>query len=147
MSNSFSARGWASGRSNHQLLKGIASGSAIYSSCCSRQPSRSFGHLLGSDGWSRTREEDCLGRGAERYGAGRRDHGHRMGNVVHFMSRSDIQAGPLQVVSITAREVGAVFDGMMNVSPTISCSSTASCAARRWSLGTMTTNGSVTTRL
>src|SRR6266481_2485640 len=26
----------------------------------------------------------------KRYGAGRRDHGHRMGNVVHFMIRNDI---------------------------------------------------------
>src|SRR6202035_3442269 len=36
--------------------------------------------------------------GQQRYGAGRRDHGHRMGNVVHLVIRSDIQAGPLQVV-------------------------------------------------
>lgn len=34
--------------------------------------------------------------GQQRYGAGRRDHGHRMGNVVHFVIRNDIQAGPLQ---------------------------------------------------
>jgi hypothetical protein len=39
-----------SGRSSHQLSKGIASGSATYSPCCSRQPSRPLGHLLGSDG-------------------------------------------------------------------------------------------------
>src|SRR5947209_4676687 len=36
--------------------------------------------------------------GQQRYGAGRRDHGYRMGNVVHFVIRNDIQAGPLQVV-------------------------------------------------
>jgi hypothetical protein len=55
---------WTSGRSSHRLSKGIASGSAIYSPYCSRQPSRSLGHLLGSDGWSPTKEEDYLGRRA-----------------------------------------------------------------------------------
>src|SRR6266404_9847127 len=42
---------WTFGRSSPRLSKGIASRSAIYSPCCSRQPSRSLGHLLGSDGW------------------------------------------------------------------------------------------------
>src|SRR5436190_3043422 len=54
-----------SGRSCPQLSKGKVSGSAIYSPCCSRQPSQSSGHLLGSDGWLRTKEEDYLGRRAE----------------------------------------------------------------------------------
>src|SRR6266404_6997111 len=36
--------------------------------------------------------------GQQRYGAGRRDHGHSMGNVVHLVNRKDIQAGSLQVV-------------------------------------------------
>ena len=96
MSNAFSARGWTFGRSNHQLLKGIASGSAIYSPCCSRQPSRGIssdrtaGHGPG--------KKIVWVEGQQRYAAGRRDHGHRMGNVVDFMSRNDTQAGPLQVV-------------------------------------------------
>ena len=56
---------WTSGRSSPRFSKGIVSESAIYSPCCSRQPSRSLGHLLGSDGWLRTKEEDHLGRQAE----------------------------------------------------------------------------------
>ena len=36
--------------------------------------------------------------GQQCYSARRRDYGHRMGNVVHFMIRNDIQAGPLQVI-------------------------------------------------
>src|ERR1700675_3953434 len=75
--------------------------------------------------------------GQQRYGAGRRDHGHRMGNVVHLVIRSDIQAGPLQVVlDHNARGRGRLrwYDECF---ATISRSSTASRAARRWSLGNM----------
>ena len=56
---------WTSGRSRHRFSKGIVSGSAIYSPCCSRHPSRSLGHLLESDGWLRTKEEEYFGRQAE----------------------------------------------------------------------------------
>ena len=43
-----------------------------------------------------------------------------MGNVVHFMSRNDIQARPLQVVLDHGARGRGRFDGMMNVSSTIS---------------------------